>query len=121
MQRSRRGNFQPPRGGGLFGSAVPGEGESIPAALLKKAQQSGQLNLSGRDIATIPERVWRLDIDPDEDSRTVSLDKQDDSWWERVALVKLVLASNKLKELSEDIKLLPALTLLDVSAPSQII
>ena len=39
----------------------------------------------------------------------------DEQWWDQVDLTKLILASNQLKELSEDIKYLVALTVLDVS------
>ena len=54
---------------------------------------------------------------PDSNPNVVSsFDAQgDDRWWEQVDLVKLILASNQLTELSPDIKLLPALTVLDVS------
>ncbi|NXY38014.1 LRC40 protein, partial [Pomatorhinus ruficollis] len=37
-----------------------------------------------------------------------------DRWWEQTDLTKLILASNKLQSLSEDVQLLPALTMLDV-------
>ena len=51
-----------------------------------------------------------------EEGKTVSLDAGDgDRWWEQVDLKKLILASNKIKELSSEIKNLPALNVLDVS------
>jgi len=42
------------------------------------------------------------------------MDNADDRWWEQVDLTKLILASNALDHLSEDIQLLPALVALDV-------
>ena len=42
------------------------------------------------------------------------MDNADDRWWEQVDLTKLILASNALDHLSEDIHLLPALVALDV-------
>jgi hypothetical protein len=50
-----------------------------------------------------------------QESKTVSLDNTDDRWWEQTDLTKLILASNWLTELSEDIKELSALSVLDVS------
>ena len=59
--------------------------------------------------------MWRINVDVPEEGKSVSLDTGDgDRWWEQVDLKKLILASNKLKELSPDIKNLPALNVLDV-------
>lgn len=41
-----------------------------------------------------------------------------DRWWEQTDLTKLYLSSNQLTHLSEDIRLLPALSVLDVSKSS---
>ncbi|XP_022101656.1 leucine-rich repeat-containing protein 40-like isoform X2 [Acanthaster planci] len=62
----------------------------------------------------VPSSVWRINIDVPEEAKTVSLDKTEDGWWEQTDLVKLILACNKLQELSNDIQQLPALTVLDV-------
>jgi len=57
--------------------------------------------------------VWHINTDPPaECSMSFS---QEDKWWDQVELVKLILAANEIKELSEEIKLLQALTVLDVS------
>jgi len=53
-------------------------------------------------------------IDMPEEGKTVSMDNADDRWWDQVDLTKLILASNALDCLSEDVKLLPALVALDV-------
>ncbi|XP_064624717.1 leucine-rich repeat-containing protein 40-like [Lineus longissimus] len=87
---------------------------TVPAAMLKAARSSGQLNLSNRGLQEVPESVWRINTDLPEESKNVNLNNTDDRWWEQVDLTKLILASNQLVSLSEDIKLLPALTVIDV-------
>ena len=69
-----------------------------------------------RSLTAVPEGVWRINIDAPPD-QTVDIGRSDSSeqWWDQVDLTKLILASNQLKELSEDIKYLVALTVLDVS------
>lgn len=42
------------------------------------------------------------------------MDNADDRWWEQVDLTKLILASNAIDHLSNDIRLLQALVYLDV-------
>jgi len=59
--------------------------------------------------------VWRLNIDVPEESRNVSLENSEDRWWEQAELTKLILASNWLTGLSEDLINFTALTVLDVS------
>lgn len=66
-------------------------------------------------FTSVPESVWRINTDLPEESKNVNLNNTDDRWWEQVDLTKLILASNQLVSLSEDIKLLPALTVIDVS------
>ncbi|NXP15060.1 LRC40 protein, partial [Thinocorus orbignyianus] len=62
----------------------------------------------------VPQQVWRINLDtPEEAHQNLSFGAAD-RWWEQTDLTKLILASNKLQCLSEDIKLLPALTVLDV-------
>ena len=65
----------------------------------------------------VPQNVWRINLDLPDESKEVSLDNTDERWWEQVDLTKLILASNALTSLSEDIKELPALTVLDVRKP----
>ncbi|NXG73202.1 LRC40 protein, partial [Baryphthengus martii] len=61
-----------------------------------------------------PQHVWRINLDtPEEAHQNLSFGAAD-RWWEQTDLTKLILASNKLRCLSEDVKLLPALTVLDV-------
>lgn len=59
--------------------------------------------------------MYWLNIDePAEAQENVSFGGSD-RWWEQTDLTKLLLSSNQLTQLSEDIKLLPALNTLDVS------
>ena len=58
--------------------------------------------------------MWRINIDVPEEAKNISLNNTEDRWWEQVDLTKLILASNTLTQLSEDISNLPALTVLDV-------
>ncbi len=62
----------------------------------------------------VPNSVWRINIDVPEEAKSVSLDNTEDRWWEQVDLTKLILASNTLAHLSEDIRQLSALVVLDV-------
>ncbi|XP_071293090.1 leucine-rich repeat-containing protein 40 isoform X2 [Agelaius tricolor] len=104
-------------GGG--GGAGPGFGRAaeppaVPQGLLRLARRSGQLNLAGRGLTHVPEHVWRINLDtPEEAQQNLSFGAAD-RWWEQTDLTKLILASNKLQSLSEDVQLLPALTMLDV-------
>ncbi|KFP75449.1 Leucine-rich repeat-containing protein 40, partial [Apaloderma vittatum] len=62
----------------------------------------------------VPQHVWRINLDtPEEAHQNLSFGAAD-RWWEQTDLTKLILASNKLQALSEDVTLLPALTVLDV-------
>lgn len=87
----------------------------VSAAILKQARKSGQLNLSNRMLTSVPDGVWKINSEPGFDHTSVDISKSsDEQWWDQVDLTKLILASNQLKELSEDIQCLPALALLDV-------
>ncbi|XP_054880076.1 leucine-rich repeat-containing protein 40 isoform X2 [Poeciliopsis prolifica] len=98
----------------LAGFRTPKLETAVPYGLLKAARKSGQLNLSGRGLTEVPQNVYRLNIDePAEAQENVSFGGSD-RWWEQTDLTKLLLSSNQLTQLSEDIKLLPALTILDL-------
>ena len=95
------------------GDARPGE---VSEAMLRQARKSGQLNLSNRGLTKVPEKVYRVNLDVPPEAQNVSLDStDDDKWWEIVDLTKLILASNKLSEISPEIAQFPALLVLDVS------
>nr|XP_034977915.1 leucine-rich repeat-containing protein 40 isoform X3 [Zootoca vivipara] len=87
---------------------------AVPQGLIRTARKSGQLNLSGRGLTEVPPHVWRINLDiPDETKQNLSF-SADERWWEQTDLAKLILSSNKLQCLSDDLRLLPALTVLDV-------
>lgn len=72
-------------------------------------------------LGAVPLHVWRINLDtPEEANQNLSFGAAD-RWWEQTDLTKLNLSSNKLKCLSEDIKLLPAITVLDVSTGTALI
>lgn len=54
-------------------------------------------------------------MDPPEEAQKNLSFSAAERWWEQTDLTKLLLSSNKLQTISEDIKLLPALLVLDVS------
>lgn len=64
---------------------------------------------------SVPQDVYRLNMDtPQEAQQDVSFGTSD-CWWEQTDLTKLILSSNQLTQLSDDIRLLAVLTTLDVS------
>uniref|UniRef100_A0A8B9FFK8 Leucine-rich repeat-containing protein 40 n=1 Tax=Amazona collaria TaxID=241587 RepID=A0A8B9FFK8_9PSIT len=112
MAAARRGRAADPRA--MFMREAVEPGPAVPQGLIRAARKSGQLNLSGRNLSEVPQHVWRINLDtPEEAHQNLSFGAAD-RWWEQTDLTKLILASNKLQCLSEDVKLLPALTVLDV-------
>lgn len=99
--------------GGEFGQQQQAGGNDIPYALLKGARHNGQLNLSNRSLTSVPEKVWKINTEIPEEAKVASLGDSDERWWDQVELRKLILASNQLTEIPDDVKLLPALTVLD--------
>ncbi|KAM6305339.1 leucine-rich repeat-containing protein 40 [Aegotheles albertisi] len=111
MAAARRARGGDPRAG-FRQAAEPGP--AVPQGLIRAARKSGQLNLAGRGLSEVPQHVWRINLDtPEEAHQNLSFGAAD-RWWEQTDLTKLILASNKLQCLSEDVQLLPALTVLDV-------
>ncbi|KAJ0032665.1 hypothetical protein NQD34_002746 [Periophthalmus magnuspinnatus] len=87
---------------------------AVPQGLLKNARKSGQLNLSSRGLQDVPQNVYRLNVDPPEEAQQAVSFGGSDRWWEQTDLTKLLLSSNQLTTLSEELRLLPALTTLDL-------
>uniref|UniRef100_A0A6Q2X2A9 Leucine-rich repeat-containing protein 40 n=1 Tax=Esox lucius TaxID=8010 RepID=A0A6Q2X2A9_ESOLU len=110
MSRFKRGAKLDSRAGFRTEKEEP----AVPYGLLKTARKSGQLNLSGRGLVEVPQSVWRLNLDTPEEAKQNLSFGADDRWWDQTDLTKLLLSSNKLEVLSEDVNLLPALTVLDV-------
>ena len=88
---------------------------TVPDAILKQARKSGQLNLSNRELKTVPDKVWKINQEIPEEERNASLDSEE-KWWDQTELNKLILASNKITNISADIQLLQALVVVDVSS-----
>ncbi|XP_069126411.1 leucine-rich repeat-containing protein 40-like [Argopecten irradians] len=109
--RGRRGRPQLNPG---FGKPDTKDGTTVHPTILKQARKSGQLNLSGRSFTSVPESVWNLYTDVPEESKDVSLDNSEDRWWDSAELTKLILASNWLVTLSENLANFGALTVLDL-------
>uniref|UniRef100_A0A1I8NUC0 Leucine-rich repeat-containing protein 40 n=1 Tax=Stomoxys calcitrans TaxID=35570 RepID=A0A1I8NUC0_STOCA len=82
--------------------------------LLKLARKSGALNLSGRGLASVPDKVY--DINAGDKDVEVTLEslvaKEEDAWWNQLPLNNLDLSSNQLVQLSPKIENLCSLTTL---------
>ena len=87
---------------------------TVPDAVMKQARKSGQLNLSNRELKSVPDKVWKINQEIPEEEKNASLDS-DEKWWDQTQLNKLILASNQITSISSDIQLLQALVVLDVS------
>ncbi|KAJ0065563.1 hypothetical protein NL108_013459, partial [Boleophthalmus pectinirostris] len=61
-----------------------------------------------------PQSVYRLNVDPPAEAQDAVSFGGSDRWWEQTDLTKLLLSSNQLTALSEELRLLPALTTLDL-------
>ncbi|KAM8929915.1 leucine-rich repeat-containing protein 40 isoform 2-T2 [Pelodytes ibericus] len=111
MSRFRRGGRVPDTRAGFREEEKE---PAVPRGLIQAARKSGQLNLAARGLTEVPVSVWRINLDtPEEAHQNVTFGGAD-RWWEQTDLTKLILASNKLQSLSEDLQLLPALVVLDV-------
>ena len=92
----------------------------LPRKIIRAALSSGQLNLSEKGLEKVPHQVWSInepDECPEHKSKGLSMDKieeEEDSWWARVDLSKLYLASNRLSSIPSDIEMLSALVILDL-------
>ncbi|XP_060062385.1 leucine-rich repeat-containing protein 40 isoform X2 [Erinaceus europaeus] len=113
MSRLKRIGERDPRAG-FRAEPRDGGASAVPQGLLKAARKSGQLNLSGRNLSEVPQCVWRLNVDvPEEASQNLSFSSTE-RWWEQTDLTKLIISNNKLKSLTDDLRLLPALIVLDI-------
>jgi len=92
--------------------------EELSQQLIKQARRSGQLNLSNRGLAQVPERVWTLmELDQEEQKQLASVtmdNRGEEAWWDTVELTKLILACNSISLISPSISNLCSLTSLDI-------
>ena len=81
--------------------------EELHPQMVKQARASGQLNLSNRGLVAVPARVWTIgELDAEEQRKVsqVSMDQaMEENWWEQVDMTKLILACNKISEISPQI------------------
>ncbi|KFB52891.1 AGAP006993-PA-like protein [Anopheles sinensis] len=93
------------------------DNQILTRAKIKQALKSGVLNLAGRGLASVPEKVWNLS-DSDENEKEVRYDlersNEEDSWWNQKSLTTLDLSSNTLTSISENIQNLADLTVLNL-------
>jgi hypothetical protein len=82
--------------------------------LLKQARLSGSLNISNYNLTQIPLSVLRINIDKFEGEENND-DENGFKWWEQIELNKLIIGSNKIKEISKEIEFLDTLITLDVN------
>ena len=92
--------------------------EDLHPQMVKQARSSGQLNLSNRGLVAVPAKVWTIgELDADEQRKVsqASMDQaMEENWWEQVDMTKLILACNKISEISPQISNLLGLQVLDL-------
>lgn len=71
--------------------------------------------MSNYVLQVVPTSVWHINTEPPPSHSTSFTAQDEERWWDQVDLVKLILAVNQIKEIPDDIGLLTALTILDVS------
>ncbi|ORZ01519.1 hypothetical protein BCR43DRAFT_434119 [Syncephalastrum racemosum] len=70
--------------------------------VLTKAKSSGKLNLSSRDLKTIPSEVWDMyHVDPNK--IVVDFGSSGDAWYDNEELTKFIAADNQLEYIDERI------------------
>ena len=85
--------------------------------MLKQTRKSGSLNLAGRGLSGIPAKIWTLNEDENDAAgkKGLFMDKvEEDNWWDRVEISKLILASNQITKISPKIRNLASLQILDM-------
>ncbi|KAG8236960.1 hypothetical protein J437_LFUL016156 [Ladona fulva] len=106
------------------------DAKELSPHLIKLARRSGQLVLSGRGLASVPDKVWDINDLDEAEIRQIDVkldrDTEGDRWWEYEPLHLLDLSSNSLTKLSAKIRNLSSLTVLNLqdnsleSLPSEI-
>ncbi|KAJ8306189.1 hypothetical protein KUTeg_016734 [Tegillarca granosa] len=98
-----------------FGRVPDPVTQGVHPSILKQARRSGQLNLTSRGLSTVPDAVWYLHQEIPGETQDVSFDQNPgEAWWDQVDLTKLILASNFLVAIPDDIRNFPYLSVLDL-------
>ncbi|XP_014470905.1 PREDICTED: leucine-rich repeat-containing protein 40-like [Dinoponera quadriceps] len=82
------------------------------------ARKNGRLNLSSRGLASVPDRVWRINELTEEELRNLHFEldyeHKEERWWEQEPLRVLDLSSNSLTTIDSRIRFLTELSTLDI-------
>lgn len=89
--------------------------------MIENGRKSGQLNLSNQNLDEVPASVWNINLEKFDEKKSsgIAMDTNDNDeyrWWQQAELQKLILASNKIKVISKEIKNLNSIVTLDVNA-----
>ncbi|KAI4461767.1 leucine rich repeat containing protein [Holotrichia oblita] len=88
----------------------------LTKGMIKVVRRTGQLNLSGRGLATVPMSIFTM-YESDGKNGLVEYDlskSPDDAWWSYTPLNYLDLSSNILDQLPENIKMFEDLSVLNL-------
>ncbi|GJQ71783.1 hypothetical protein Trydic_g11476 [Trypoxylus dichotomus] len=88
----------------------------LTKGMIKVVRRTGQLNLSGRGLVTVPTSIFKM-YNLNENDGLVEYDlskSPDDAWWNYKPLNYLDFSSNTLQELPDDIKIFEDLTVLNL-------
>ncbi|XP_065354047.1 leucine-rich repeat-containing protein 40-like [Cloeon dipterum] len=95
------------------------EASQLSPLIVKQARKSGKLNLSGKSLTTVPERVWTLDSLDELEIKSLEMrisdsarDEEDSKWWDHEPLTNLDISNNCITSISPSIKYAAALTTL---------
>ncbi|XP_037947426.1 leucine-rich repeat-containing protein 40-like [Teleopsis dalmanni] len=111
LQSSRLGTLNP-----VFHKREKAEDNVVlTAGMIKQARASGVLNLSGKALSTVPDKVFAInETDPSELSYDINRKSTEEAWWDQVPLTNLDLSSNSLTTVSPQIIKLEDLTILSL-------
>ncbi|XP_011312229.1 leucine-rich repeat-containing protein 40 isoform X2 [Fopius arisanus] len=91
--------------------------DEVSHRIIIDARRSGELNLSGKGLATVPERIWNINQlsreEAEELGRNLDFDDDKERWWEQEPLRKLNLGGNSIKIIDPKIEYLAELEELD--------
>ncbi|KRT78958.1 hypothetical protein AMK59_7353 [Oryctes borbonicus] len=116
--KSRRKLVQP-----VFHLQTKEEDDSqLTKGMMKVVRRTGQLNLSGRGMATVPKSIFTMyNMNENEGFVEYDLSKSpDDAWWSYKPLNYLDLSSNAFQELPDDIKMFEDITVFNLQDNSLI-
>ncbi|XP_043465463.1 leucine-rich repeat-containing protein 40-like isoform X2 [Leptopilina heterotoma] len=94
------------------------DNDELSFELIISTRKSGQLDMSGRGLAAVPEKLWTINEltkeELDKLRKEIDFEQSKDCWWEQEPFRILDLSSNSLCSIDPRIKNLLDLTLLDL-------